>query len=241
MIEIYKDGWRHFRTNFALIVLIAIVLESARVTVDLWGMSQSSLVVPQIIVLMFFHQIVLFGGKLSLFGKSPNQPPFGHFIWASLMLLIGAVIVATIFVVLIGASFVVWVLAFLLMYFVVLVLLGTSLPAAAAKDRYNPKISFARGKKTWPAVMGGLLAGPVVVGLILLGAQVFLTRALGLNETGYVSLGTLDPVDLIYNTASQIAGFFTSMLAVVVLCRAYLRVAPSEVLEQVARARQSAV
>ncbi|MFT5066602.1 MAG: hypothetical protein ACJAXK_000272 [Yoonia sp.] len=68
----------------------------AAVAEAIWDFPGTGTFIVQIIVLMFFHQIVLLGGKLPLFGKSRNHPPFGPFRWASLMIFIGGLAVSTI-------------------------------------------------------------------------------------------------------------------------------------------------
>ena len=110
-------------------------------------------------------------------------------------------------------------------YFLLLVIFGTALPAAAAGDRFGPWITLRRAGRTAPGIAGGLLAGPVLFSILIVVVSVFLGQRAGTMGGGIIAATSLA-------VCIRMLGFFTTALAVAVLCRAYLKVAPPGIIDQ---------
>ena len=243
MIEIHKSAWQHFRRNSGTMLGLAAMLYLLDIAKAKWDLSAGATIVPQLLVVMFLHQMVLYGEKLNMIGKPSRKLQIGPFLWASFMIMIFAGLATVLFLVLSGLSqqqmLRAWIIVFLVFYFIFMVLLGTSLPAAVASDRYNPKISLIRAKSTWAAIAGGFIVGPVATGAILLAAVVILLNTFGASLAGFPKLGGINILGLLVDFTWSVAGIFISLLGVVVLCRAYLRIAPPDVLAELELAKQT--
>jgi hypothetical protein len=115
------------------------------------------------------------------------------------------------------------------------------MPAVAAGDRYNPKISLERAGATWRGIAGGLLVGPVLFTALNFAAAIALLYAFDLEAADYAFPKHVKIYEIVLGVIVQFLGLVNTLLAVVVLCRAYLRVAPPEIMAKLEEARQSSV
>jgi hypothetical protein len=245
MIEIYKTAWLHFRRNLGTLLILAAMLFLLRIAKVKWDLSVGATLVPQMIVVMFLHHMVLFGEKVNMIHKQDRKLAIGPFLIASLIIIAFSGIASLVILRFSGLTtdqmFKIWILVFALCDFVFMVLLGTSLPASVAGDRYNPKISLIRAKSTWAAIAGGFIAGPVVATAILFAVVIVFLQTFGTAIEAFPTLGGVNFLGVFIDFIWRIAALFTSLLGVVVLCRAYLRVAPPEILAELAAAKQTEV
>lgn len=61
MIEIYKSAWQHFRRNSGTMLGSAAMLYLLDTAKAKWDLSAGATIVPQLLVVMFLHQMVLYG------------------------------------------------------------------------------------------------------------------------------------------------------------------------------------
>lgn len=235
MIDIYKTTFRVFRANIGTIFLLIGLMEVLAFSGDFWDLKAGGMMIAQLIVILYLHMMVLFG-KLPLTLKTDRKLPVGGFSLAALIIMLGAVISAVAVVILSGlpvkSASGLWVIVFCLFYFSLTVLLGTSLPTAAAGDAYNPKISILRAKSTWAGIAGGLIGGPIFVAVVAIAIVIFVAMPLGVTGGSYAQPSALGVTQVLLNLSTQFIGMIVSLLTVVVLCHAYKKVAPPEILAE---------
>lgn len=224
MIDHYRQAWRLYWS--ALPVLLGFALLIAAIDV-FFASSSASMggVVGQLIILYYFHRSCLFGEPLLAFGKpDPKAPPlkFGGFIMISLALIIvPAAISLTVTLSLLEEwdkeSAVVMMLLFLgPLYLVSLSMFGTALPASVARP---VNFQMSKGIRATFATMWRLILGPGVTTVATFGLLIAVGYLLGDTPAFQSNIG-----QLFFLTIATLAGFFLSLLGVVVLCHMYHRI-----------------
>jgi hypothetical protein len=243
MIEIYKTAWQHFRQNLSTMLGLAAMLFVLDIARTKWDLSIGATIFPQMLVVMLLHYMVLFGEKVNMIKKQDRKLAMAPFVRAYGIIIILTCLTTILFLMRSGLSIELalklWVLVFALSYFVFMVLLGTSLPASMAGDRYIPKISLIRAKSTWAAIAGGFIVGPFLASAILLATAVGLVSLIDNALVGYPTWSEMRLVGWLVDFIWSVAALFVSLLGVVVLCRAYLRIAPPEILAELELAKQT--
>lgn len=232
MSEIYGTAWRLVRDNWMFLLVMAIVVEGLTLLFsddDGIDSTTGGVFVATTLIALVMHRQVLLNETYDLWGRARGTPSkfrFGRFVWVSFLLHLAlvAVIVATVW----GhydpssrlAELVVVVLLVTgLAYFLLLVIFGVALTAAAVGDRFGLGITLHRAARTAEPIAVGLLAGPALAAAVVVLPVVF-----GL---GYLTRDA-DSAAVVFvtGTIARFGGFVLTALAVAVLCRAYRRVAP---------------
>ena len=112
------------------------------------------------------------------------------------------------------------------------------MPAAAAGDADNPKISIIGAKSTWAGIAGGLICGPIFVAVVAITIVIFIVMPLGVTGGSYAPPSALGVTEVLFNLSTLFSGMIVSLLTVVVLYRAHKKVAPPEILAEL-KATQS--
>jgi hypothetical protein len=111
------------------------------------------------------------------------------------------------------------VILFLPMYLIVLSLFGTALPAVVARDG---TFRLSQGIRAVFYTMWRLLLGPAVIGTLFFALAITIDKPLAALGVLPGSLG-----ELAYFTPLRTIGFFTTIIAVAVLCEMYRRTRPN--------------
>lgn len=215
MSKIYRDSFRYYLSSLPVLLFFAAAIEIA-----IWLTGRESILsgVALWILAYFFHRHFLFDEHFSWKNQkiADGAPPqkFGLF-----LLITGGTFVLTITASAILGAFSSTPAGFLFIFFgtylVVLSVFGTALPAAVARDG---TYKLSQGASVVFRTMWMLVLGPGLIGAVLfIGVALFypvLERA-GVAELTLPSL----VVDIILRTM----GFFTTIVAVAVLCEMYIR------------------
>lgn len=223
MLTIYNESFRFFRRSFAVLLLLAAVIEMVNWAFE--SKAGSTAVSVAVIFLAYYtHRHFLFGEPLTFRGHTPatGAPPlkFGWFILISLaLILVPMAIVLTLALAMWNNNgFLAMLTLIFPIYLLSLSLFGTALPATVARDG---TYRLAQGVRAAFATMWRLILGPGVVGLVLFIGAIAAGRVMD-------SLGIAadSPVALALNIVLRTLGFLTTILAVAVLCEMYRRTRP---------------
>lgn len=228
MRSIYRTAWAFVAKHWKVLLLAAVLLEALPFLFQTASSSGDAGVL--FLIAYYMHRFVLFGEDVSGWGFKRSTPSRKHTIWrfmlASLTMAICLIlVVGGVGVRLSGQGVEKDVLfGFLLIVgfvaqYVLLVIFGTALPAAAAGDRFGPITTLGRVPRTALSIAGGLLAGPVLCAIPLLAVQIFVATQISRLDGGPFG-------EVAAGTMMRMGGFFLTALAVAVLCRAYRKVAP---------------
>ncbi|WP_309663645.1 hypothetical protein [Tabrizicola sp.] len=229
MLDIYRKSWRYFFASLPALVLFAAVIETC-----IWYLqpkSESSVTFIALAILAyFFHRHFLFGEAFSLTRQKPDAgaPPmkFGWFILLSGALILvpfGLALILALQIMpggspaprIIGAML----LLAMPLYLIALSFFGTTLPALVVRDG---SYRVSQGLRSGFQTLWRLLIGPALFGAVLIAL---------LYKVGAV----LDNAGMQGDSAATLAwfilirtlGFFTTILAVAVLCEMYRRTLPA--------------
>ncbi|WP_342078511.1 hypothetical protein [Yoonia sp. SS1-5] len=241
MFSIYATAWSFAKANLAVLVVYGALLQALDMFVESTGSSATYTLAPWVIIFYALHRAFLFGEtQLLRKEKSPKRPhAMGRFFLASGAMIVpaAAMLVAIAMGILDLGWFpsdpnvmVISIMGLILGAFVLtLLFFGTALPAAASADQWGPPTSLSRGIKTWKYVLGGLLVGQVLFTACLV-LIIFGLASFGLQiGSGLTGTGGINFVDAALGLVFSTAIVFGNVLTVVVLCRAYERVAPPEI------------
>ena len=236
MISLYKSAWRCVAAN----PVIYLVLAAGFLLVDVFAAGKNggigiTLVLWASIIFML-HQHFLFGGKLGtakVNGKPRAIAPLG-FLALILAFLAPAIVIA----IALAIHFDIFnsdkatrngfvMLAMLPLYLVTLCLFGSAIPAYVAGDRYGFGATIARIKTTALSILGGLLIGPTLWSVVVLGRALVIVPKAHLPQDVLDATGHFSPVGTLVSGVERLSGLFSSTLAVAVLCRAYRKTAPA--------------
>jgi hypothetical protein len=223
--KIYRESIGFFLSALPVLLLLALVIEGL-----LWVLQPRSesgaTFVALTIVAYCFHRHFLFGESFGLKMKpdtAAGAPPF-KFGW---FMLVSAALVALPLAVAIVIAFRfppsqvlgIMVITIFPLYLLALSFFGTALPATVARDG---TYRISQGIRAGFGTMWRLIAGPGVVGLVLLLLSVALARvieAAGVPEHSLVLLAGY--------TVARMLGFLTTIIAVAVLCEMYRKTRPA--------------
>ncbi len=242
MLRQYKLTWWLITQAPGFFLGIAVFMTGLKLLDALIDLSIGATLPAYTIVFFFIHRAVLFG-ETRLLGanKNPVRPlKLGRF-----LLVGGGLVILTIAATL--AAFFAYdsttafqstsetrmgslMLTFSICGFVVLALFGTTLPSAAAADPSDFWTRLTRPLQSTPRLLGGLIVGPglfftiFVLGFAVLDSQLDINMIMYDPATGFDFVGIAN--GFLFTAISIIGGFLT----VALLCDAYQRVAPDEVL-----------
>ncbi|QBY00860.1 hypothetical protein E2K80_09085 [Rhodophyticola sp. CCM32] len=229
----YPRAARIFRHLFPFLTLMAVIWEAVVLLVG-QDSSGANLVVYWLLALIF-HRSVLLGEDVNLWGvKKNNAPdigkwPFGQFAWRSVILIAPSVMIFILVVFVVfravddgrsetailmallttGLFFQFWAAGF-----------GTMLPAAAVHGDASFSAAARRGKRTYWATFGRLMAGGFLTTILLFVAMI------GLATMWPALLDTeIQPIWLIFliDVILRLVGFIPTLLTAVALSMAYER------------------
>lgn len=228
MIELYRKSWRYFVASLPALLLFAFLLEAA-----LWYFEPKSgtggTFVALTVIAYYFHRHFLFGEEMAFKTQKPAEgaPPlkFGWFILLSAALVLVPLGISLLLALqllprgissprLMGAV----IILFAPMYLIALSFFGTALPASVARDG---TYRLSQGIRSGFQTMWRLLLGPALTGTVLIALTLATDRALEAGRvlpTGVAELG--------YFTLLRTVGFFTTIVAVAVLCEMYSTTRP---------------
>jgi hypothetical protein len=222
MIDFYHQAGRDYWSALPALLVFAVVLAAVDWFLASTGASMGTLV-AQLIVLYYFHRNRLFGEPFRSFGKpSPDAPPqkFRGFMMISLALLLFPFAISVFLVISIRPQSihtenVVFVLMLYLgpLYFIVLSIFGTALPASVARPG---NFQMSKGVKATFGTMWRLILGPGVATVAMFGLLIAVEFLLGDSPTLQSTVG-----QMVFLTLATMLGFFPSLLGVVVLCHMY--------------------
>lgn len=229
MAKIYRDAWSFMRHFWLMLLAVAIILEV--LPLFLKGSHFAGELTAGFVVAYAMHRFFLFGEGIGLLKGPPpaRKPTIGRFLSASLLISVVYLIVLGVLAMRLldggtskGVLFLFALVTTAILYFVLLVIFGTALPAAAAGDAYGPVAALGRTGRTAGPIAGGLLVGPGFFGLLTFFGFFVSTAQLDISDSQTTALFCI-------SVASRMIGFFVTALTVAVLCRAYRKVAPAEI------------
>jgi hypothetical protein len=230
----YGLAWAFFSRHWVLLVLFAVLMEAVPLVVQSVGSTADVGVLT--LIAYYMHRFMLFGEEVGTWKVRSAGPPrkqaVGWFFLSSVTMLlfwIGAAGVLIFRLQAHGADNATNIIAAFILalpiYYLLLVIFGTALPAAAAGDRFGPVTTLRRAWRTALPIAGGLLGGPVLFGALALTLFVVIAARLDVGDSSTIA-------GFASGVVSRMTGFFTTALAVAVLCQGYLKVAPPEIIAQ---------
>ncbi len=246
MLTIYKTAFSFVGRHPAFFLVLSVLMFTFTLVSERFLLSAmvglpAGLTAWSVIVYLL-HRALMFD-EVNLIGKTKSlQRPkaLGRFLFVScaLMAIIVLFTVALFVFVLDGVTHMQsdplvgiggFVVTFGIAYLTIMCCFGTSLPAAAAADRWGPHIALQRARATWWRMLLGLLIGPGLCFVVGVGTILAIENNFG--GTGFLGgrMNVHDPAGLLVNYLIDLGSLFQSLLTVTVLKLAYERVAPIEV------------
>ena len=238
MLAIYGTTWRAVTQNLWFYLIAAALFVVADLFKEWLGSSHGVLIVPWSVTIYALHRSLLLGEFRTWSTAQPVRPPgLGKFLLVS-MLLAGLALGPALWL-FVKISFAIpserqeeffpvmaslSVMLFLLVYWLVLAVFGTALPAAALGDRFGLRLTLRRARRTALGIAGGLIVGPVLFVTIAFAGLVGVLLLLGpLSDAAVPRV-----YEVVLSFAANLLMLFNATLTVAVLCRAYRKVAPPE-------------
>jgi hypothetical protein len=115
----------------------------------------------------------------------------------------------------------------IVIYWIMLAVFGTALPAAAVGDRFGIGLTLHRARATFLRVLFQLFAGPTLFTILLVVTRLLIERVTGVEFGLYDATEKFSAAGFVFGSAYGTTGLISTTLAVAVLCNAYRRVEPN--------------
>jgi hypothetical protein len=248
MQEIYRTAFGFIHARPAFFLALAAILFAVEIYSLFAATGRLMLIVGQVFAAYGLHRALMFDESRF---RAPQKPlrPMGLGGFALTSFGIGLLIVALSMLAILGltggaihslseARLATSVIALAgLMALAVLTGFGMALPAAAAADPGAIPLAWQRGRKVWKSLGFGLVVGP---GLFFLAQMALLSVLISMGlPTGpmYTAESGINLPAAMVSAVLTVLGLVITLLAVVVLCLNYRKLAPAEVRDAMTAAR----